>query len=316
MECPRCAEPVDAAAAYCGNCGIALQQSPLSSTLVPTPFQPPASVVSIPSDVGPAHEPAPPTYAVVRPDRHALETKSMATLIISVLALPASVLPVAGWILGGVGIVAATILRPRLAHKAIANVAIVFGVLAALLSGGVFAYNVQQYNKQQQMEDIQRQTAQAASVADDAIVASSSVVNTPCYSVDVGNLQAAESDSMSCRARAYTGSTLLSASEALTIEAVTQRSLTEASLAATGKEIADNYLSTALSKLEITSQGISKFAGSPAYHIQGKQGNGADVDMLLVLHESVHGENAFVLTYATSGSDTGLEQIESSWVWR
>jgi hypothetical protein len=292
MECPRCGEVVDAGAAYCGNCGVALAQT-----------QP---ISAVPSATDPMPLPA---YAVANPSQHKAESKSMVALILGILALPASIVPLLGWLLAITGIVMASIARAKMPRKTMNNVAIGFGSLAVLLSAGVFVFNVQQ-----------PKPSTAGRAGDGSELATTrgvaGIIDTPCYSVDVPGMDNVEHASGSCKAQAFNADTLLTSTNAFNVEGVYQEAINEANLAEAGQVIANNYLRTAMPDLVVASQSSGRFAGSPAYIIRGKSKGNVTIELALVLHTVPHGENVFVLAHAINDAQASLAQFEAGWEWK
>ena len=294
MECSRCGEAVDAGAAYCGNCGVAL-----------TPTQPVAVVPFAPTSV------SLPAYAVASPSQHKAESKSMIALILSILAVPGSIVPILGWLLAIAGIVMASIARAKMPRKTMNNVAIGFGSLAILLSAGVFVYALQQSGRPNARTALNRTDGQQATTRGTA-----GVIDTPCYSVDVAGLDNIENTSGSCKAQAFNADTMVASTNAFNVEGVLQESITEANLAEAGQVIANTYLHATMPDLVVVSQASGRFAGSPAYIIHGKSKGNVTIELALVLHKVPHGENVFVLAHAINDEQANLAPFEASWKWK
>lgn len=336
MDCLRCGETVDAGAAYCGNCGAALTavaigvpapQEPVAITpqLAPSEETPMAQVIAqaplaaaaIPAATQiPAPVPAPlPAYALASPAQHKAESRSMVALVLSVLALPGSIIPIIGWALAAAAIVMATISRAKMARKTLNNMAIGFGSLAVLLSAGVYVYVL---NNSQQPSPTALNSSTFSS-SDDELLATSrdkATISTPCYSVNVAGMGNVDNVSSSCKAQAFNADTLSASTNAFNIEGIVQESVDAGNLAEVGQEIANTYLRTSMPDLTITSQNSGSFAGSPAYIIRGKSAGNVTIEMALVLHVVGHGENVFVLAHAINDAQASLSQFESSWAWK
>ena len=304
MQCSRCGEAVEASAAYCGNCGVALMREQQADSLPPAvPFQPPTSI-----------ERAVPAYAVASPSQHVAETKAMISVVIAVLAVPGSVIPLLGWLLAAGAIVSGSILRPKLARKTLGNVAISLGVMAVLLSGAVFAYNARQYQRQVQLADRQNSLSNSGRQNAGGTATSSGLIKTPCYSLLTKDHPYVDASADSCKSRAYDGSSQATVSDVLSVEASSQAEISEANLATAGREIAGTYLKTSMPDVVISSQNTATFAGSPAYIISGKRSNGASIQMALVSRKVTHGENVFIITHISQGNADVL-RFESNWAW-
>jgi hypothetical protein len=366
MQCPQCGELVDQGAAFCGNCGAALHEavtapvSPALSTPVdpltasitaPTPAQPQSnqaiSAQSAPSQPAgtaqaypvdttsgvamPAGATPLPTYAVADPNAHRAEGRAMTALILSILSVPASVVPFAGWTLAVIGLVMATSIRSKMVHKSMSNVAIGFSVGAILLSSGVFIYNIQQFNNKRIASLDSASTTDDSSISatgtqsDDAansnvastVAANGALVDTPCYTMHLSSSISKPAGGLDtgCSTQAYNGESLILSTNVLNVEAITQDKIDAATLESAGKEIAGSYVTTSIPGMAITSQSMGTFAGSPAYIVQGKS-DGVSVEFALVLHKVAHGENVFVITHAINSVNADISQFESTWVWK
>lgn len=299
MDCPRCGEATDPGAAFCGNCGQALD---------------PAAAVVPASSLSPRPA-AVPAYAVANPQAERAETKAMVALILSILALPAAILPLLGWVLAAASITIGLSSRKHAPRRMMSNVALGFASFAVLLAGGTFTYNIVQYDKD---DATARQPAFNSTQNTDstARIVTGSVVDTPCYTLDVGGLEHIQHVASSCNAQAFNADTMLASTNALNIEAVSQNKVTESNLADTGREVADNYLRSSLPNLVITAQGLGSFAGSPAYIISGRNGATVTIELALVVRKVSHGENVFVLAHAINDAQADLSQFETSWEWK
>lgn len=313
MDCPRCGETVDTGAAYCGNCGAALTTVAIGVPTSPQTYESAtqaveASVVATPTPL--------PAYAIASPSQHKAESGSMIALVLGVLALPGSIVPLIGWILAAAAIIMATTARSKMPRKTLNNMAIGFGSLAVLLSGGVFAYNSQTLNEQQPEAQLSSSAADPSDNMLAVLSGDSSAITTPCYSVDAVGLGNVDSAANSCKAQAFNTDTLVASTNAFNIEGVVQENVNASNLAEVGQEIANTYLHTSMPDLTITSQNSGSFAGSPAYIIRGKSAGNVTIEMALVLHAVSHGENIFVLAHAINDAQADLSQFESSWVWK
>ncbi|MEO8785253.1 MAG: zinc ribbon domain-containing protein [Candidatus Saccharimonadales bacterium] len=131
MDCPKCGEPVQADTEFCGSCGqaLAVPAAPLAPTAVAPPL-------------------ATPTPALA-PVSHPTKNKAVAGLMLSTLAIPASILPILGLVLGISGLVLGTISR-QYGKKVLSLLAIIFGGIAIALSLGVWVHAANQYDQSRQ----------------------------------------------------------------------------------------------------------------------------------------------------------------------
>lgn len=306
MDCPRCSEALDPGASFCGNCGQAVTVGAAMAVAKPGVNDEMPSMAELVAQ--------PPAYAVADPVTQKAGARAMLALILSVLALPAAILPVLGWPLAALSIAIARSAGKHTPHKRMSTVATSFAALAIVLAGAAFVFNITQYQKQKSamgQPPLAVSEDQASSQA-----THSSLVDTPCYSLDAAGLPNIQHLASSCNAQAFNAATMDAATNAFNIEAVRQDKITEANLAEAGREVANSYLQTALPNLTVTSQGAATFAGSPAYIITGRNADNVWIEMALVLHKVAHGENVFVLAHAINDQQADLSQFETSWEWK
>jgi|GEM_PF-3423903 len=290
-------------------------QQPLSTTV--PPIQPALASIAVDApSVVPIAPPSPPAYAVTDPNQSKVEGKAMAALILSILAVPGSIVPFIGWILACSSIVIATSVRSRLPHKFMGNLAISFAAFAIVLSAAVFAFNIKEFNKKADQNSSNGNVAKSDADGISAGNVSGKSLETPCYALDTPGMVQVDTVIDSCQAQAYSGPTLSVSTNALNIESVSQSKINATNLDMAGKEVANNYLRSSIPEFVLTSQKLGTFADSPAYIIEGKGGSSVTIELALVVHATAHGENIFVVAHAINDSQADLSQFESSWVWK
>lgn len=265
-------------------------------------------------DQGPDN-PALPSYAVADPLQHKVETKVMVGLILAVLAVPGAVMPVAGLILAVAALLLVVPLRKLLQKKTLANVSVASAGLGIALSIGTFAYNLNQYNRQQAAAQA---TDKAAVVADDNIghqAVAGKLIDTPCYSATAPETVNAEITTGSCTVTAYEADTVSNSRNVYKFQAIKEEELTAANLVSAGKDIAANYVTSSLPGFTITGQREGRFADSPAYYIDAKNSQDVTMQMAIVVRKVTHGENVFILMHAMNGQ-ADLSTVAKDWGWK
>lgn len=317
MNCPQCQLPAEPDAAFCGNCGQALQ---LVAAMPTAEAAGDAVHTAGPSDKAPL-----PAYAVAAasPERQQLESKAMTGLIISVLAVPGALIPVLGASLAVAGLIMATTARGI--HKTMRNLSLAFASVAVALSVGVYVWSLQQAaDTSRQAQAGQGQANGGADgqlqadneAAKEAEMVEEQVFETPCYSLAMAGLDFSESSRDSCKLWMRNAVNLADASNAYSVDAVMQQQVTAENLAATGRQLADTYIKSSMPGFTVTSQSTGSFAESQAYLISGSNTSNVTMQMALVLRPVTHGENLFVIVHATSKGKANVANLEADWKWK
>jgi hypothetical protein len=301
MNCPHCAEAVEPGALYCGNCGQKLA--------LPPSLPPAADPTATPATAGDI-----PRYALVNPIKQKAESTTMVGLILSVLSVPAAIVPFLGAALAVGGMVTATAARGSLAKKAMSNVAVAFASVGIIVAVGAYIYNINQYNKQQLASQTLNRQAVTTDQATQATGPGTSL-DTPCYSASLPVANNTNNVAGSCTTQAFNAATMVASSDAYNLQAVTQNDLTAETLPTVGKEVAGNYLASSLPGFTVTTQKTATFAGSPAYYINAKNDRHISIALAIVVRRVAHGENVFVLVHAVEGQ-ADLASLEQSWQWK
>lgn len=317
MKCPQCDEAVEPGAAFCGNCGRALTADTNSSDVAGSAPQP-APIDHAPSDetvVAAAPTPLP-AYAVVDPAESKREPKAMVGLIISIIAIPAAVIPFLGVALAVMGIVVSARAR-SMTKRVMHHMSVGFAILALVLSVVAYMYNLQQYNSQAKSKDTvsaQQPADKGQAVAAQATI--DKVIDTPCYSVVVPDLQNVDQVKDSCNTRLFNAETLAASDQVFTVDTVRQPSITAANFADVSKQLVENYVKNSLPDYTITAQRASTFAGSPSYVVSASNRSKVSVQMAVVLRAVEHGENIFVLVHGLSEGQADISMVEKTWQWK
>jgi hypothetical protein len=336
MNCPKCGQPINPGAAFCGNCGQPLSQpapmqtqpqivqpqvsSPPSPTVVspevlqPQPISPAAQVYanqpnvptavvnnfSPPVNVGAGNVGTMPAYGVaVNSDEHAGEVMAIIGLILGVIGIPASIIPLLGLVLGITGLALSTVARSK--HKRVLTIfGIVFSSIAIVAALGLWVYVIVHDPK------LHKDNSSLAGTSSASLVA----ISTPCYTVKIDSgLQNYKPTGCAFDAASTT--------EEFTVEGQSNPGVNSSNLAQIGQQ----SLASAASGINatVTAEQSGQFAGSPAY-IANLTGNGTNAgkNMIaaLVLHSTANGDNIFMVIHVVSGTQqASFGSLESTWQW-
>lgn len=331
MNCPKCNQPIEPGAVFCGNCGQPLQATTTQPTPNPAPSQPvieptdPANV-SQPSSISPMQQvltnqqsapgvvspinfgnPAAavsggsaPVGAIAQPVDRSGETKSIIALLLGVAGIPGALfIPLIGIVFGLAGIILASIARQHYKH-ALSRIAIFVSALALVVAIVITVIGTERILKSR--------SNNAASSS------SSQTATTPCYGVVfAGNLTVTNTS----------GSCVMSAANAdrsiqYNIDAANNPAITESNFNSAVPTTLKNAFNTADPNAVITSQHAGTFAGSTAYYMAAKDTSTKDsAEVVAVLHAVSHGENFFILSEDNIGGGTpNLQSLETNWTWK
>jgi hypothetical protein len=291
MNCQNCQQPVEAGAAYCGNCGQAQQ-------LAAQPIPVLAAAANIPA------------YALATPVQHAGETKALLSLLGGVIGLAGAMFyPLAGLILGIFGVVMGTMSRAASKHR-LSTLGIIFSSLAIIggLATWVYAY------QQLQLEDKKKEDRMALTSAPAVTTAD---LSTPCYSLGFVSKLNVTNTVPSCDMVAFNGKTVNSSTDAYKVYA-NKIAITDASSFTTlAKQAIEKDIQTSLPGFVIDSQKVGSFAGSPAYVVVASDSAAkVTITEAAVLHETITGDNVFILVHAINDKSADLTTLEAQWQWK
>jgi hypothetical protein len=286
MNCPNCSLPVEADAAFCGNCGHQLQPS----------------AAAIQTDR--VHEV--PAYAVAQPYQHLGEPQALACLLLGVTgSVGALFVPILGISLGALGLVIGTLARtaPR---RLIGSFGLITSAAAVLLGLVVWAYAVQNLKAQQ---------TKAAQTASEVMTASE--LSTPCYTLDFTEKLNITNGPASCNMNAFNGPSLAASTDAYKVFASKSSVTDSKSFTTTAQRAIEQDIEANLPGFVIDEQRIGAFAGSPAYIVKASdKKNRVALVEAAVLRPVSSGENIFILVHATNGDSTDLSILEAQWQWK
>lgn len=307
MNCPKCNQPVEATAAFCGNCGQALLVAAVPPVR-PTAVMPPASAQPLPI-AAPAVA-AVPAYALAQPARHINENKAWLSLVFGLVGIAGALfLALLGLVLGIAGLVLGTMSHSG-TRRGISTAGLVVSSLAILGSLGVWVYAIDH-------DSALHKTPASVTHGITAPAVSSSSLTTPCYSVGfVDKLNISHSNN-SCDSSAFNGPTIDSSSNAYKVYADQSTTATAVNFNSLVKPAIEKDVKDNLPGFSINSEQASQFAGSPAYVVNASnKSSGVAIVEAAVLHQVGNGDNVFILVHAINGPKADLSTIEAQWQWK
>jgi len=286
MICTKCSQEVEDGALFCGNCGQ-------------------------PTHSGQAPEPktaATPQYAVATPVQHSGEVKSLLSVMFGVIGIPASMVPIAGLVLGILGLILGTIAKGH-NRKVMRTIGIIASCLAIVVSLAVWAYTL---THQKELSKIRNKPS-----GDNSTVEARSLISTPCYNIQFGFTLNTDHDKYdNCDVRAFEASSIELSNNVYKVYGNKVISVTEANFEDVSKQAIEKDVSSTLPGFTITGERIAQFAGSPAYIVNAEdKTNHIAVVEAAVLHSGA-GYNLFSLVHATKGDSTDFKDLEAAWQWK
>jgi hypothetical protein len=316
MNCPNCGQETEAGAAFCGNCGQALTQtpSPIAQVFQNSAGQPPTRLPTASlAAVGASAVSHMPSYAVANPDQHSTELKSLLSLICAVLGLVSVLLvPLLALAFGITAIVLGTMSRHHL-HRALSTTGILLGGLAVAAGLAMWVYAAS-HNASLRKTLSERNNPPVSTTQ--AVTAST--IDTPCYATGfIVSLNISRSTSDSCDMNAYNGSSVSASNNIYKVFSNQANNVTETNFSAVAKQALEKDVQSTLPNFSLDSEQAGLFAGSPAYAINVSDGShNVAVIEEAVLHKVGAGYNFFVLVHATNGKSTDLAALEAQWQWK
>lgn len=289
MVCPQCQQAVDPGAQYCGNCGFKLTFTALTS-----PFSPPAQQ---PQESSPLPQ-TPNTIPSLAGQDHS--GKAIASFVLGVLGLPASLIPIVGVVFGILAIILGS-LSIHSRRKALAIIGISLAVITLLASIFLWVMATQELITDQ--DNGNSLTAHSGKLQD---------IHTPCYTTKIpAEMHVTKADD-SCT---FLGATP-GGKEQTEVKVIQVPGLSQANLPSAAKADAANVIG-AIPGGSIGEQGSATFAGSQAYQIEIKSTDGSAGLISYVYDTTSQGNLVIVLhTQARANGDNyKLSLIESNWAW-
>jgi hypothetical protein len=284
MNCPSCRLPVEAGAAFCGNCG--------------------AQLVSDRTAAAALTQPSTPDYALPLLSQHTLETRALSSLLLGIMGLVGALfMPLLGLGFGLIGIVLGTMSRAG-ARRGLNTVGIITSSLAIMAGLATWVYVVKHTTAVQTVQD----NISATAVSD---------LSTPCYSLGFVDKLNVTNRPDSCDMNAFNGQTLTSSSDAYKVYA-NQSTITDVNtFTVVAKRSIHKDVEQNLPGFVVDSERLTQFAGSPAYilNASNKVHNIAVVEAA-VLHQVGNGDNIFLLVHARASDSVDLSTLEARWQWK
>ncbi|HWT55517.1 MAG TPA: DUF4190 domain-containing protein [Candidatus Microsaccharimonas sp.] len=233
--------------------------------------------------------------------RHDHGNKAIASLVLAVLGIPACLIPIVGLVFGVLALVFGT-LSFRSSRKKFAVVGIALGVVVVLGSLYLWMRNAQELVNGGSTNQITHQSARVSG--------SLQTIHTPCYTTKIPAAMKVTRSAGSCT---FLGTTTGSA-EQEEVKVIQVPGLTLANLATAARADVSNVVGT-IPGGSITKQQSATFAHSQAYEISIKSTDGSAGTMSYVYDATSQGNLVIVLHTQASGTDYGLNLIESHWSW-
>ena len=292
MNCQKCNQPVETGAAYCGNCGQAMQSRQSLATSMLS-----SAGVNAPS------------YAVAPPKSRTGETQALLSLLFGITGIIGALfMALLGLVLGLIGLVLGTLARSS-AKSNLAKAGIIASSLAILAGLAVWIYAIENDKRfSQQSPNISLPTAPAIAAA---------TLSTPCYSTGFYDKLNVSHNLATCDMSAYNGPTLSTSSNAYKIYANKSDVTTTNAFMAIAKDALEKDVASNLAGFTVDSQQVGTFAGSPAYfiNVSDKEQNVAVVEAA-VFHLTPSGDNIFILVHAVNSEKADLGTLEAQWLWK
>jgi hypothetical protein len=341
MNCTKCGQPLELGATFCGNCGQQVapiaQNAPVPDTAIAnqvpvqtTVNQESANMVNAINNQAPSTGQnnliggpiigvtggvgMTPVYAQAAPQAtNSGEKQAIAALIFGIIGIPASLIPIAGLLLGITGLVLSTTIHRKYKHT-ITTLAIVFSSIAIVVAIGSWVYAIHVLSKARQGSSGFNTSSTSTSNNSNTPASTTTTsgggltaVVTPCYSTKLES-GLSRYTPIGCDINS-SGSDQL-----YLVNAGSSQILTNSTLATIGpKSIQDGANAVGAT---ITSQGLGTFANSPAY-IGYLSKDGQTAEVAAVFHKSLNGDNLFIVGHFINSSQKAtFGKIESNWQWK
>lgn len=325
MNCSQCNQPLDEGATFCGNCGTPIAASvgvaATASPPAPNVQAPVANAAPPPTPVA-QPQPAPvqppggqmggvfgpptgsvPAYAVPKPGAQKGENRAVVGLVLAILGLPGAIIPILGLILGITGVVLGSLsLKVK---KTVAVLSLVFGILAILVSLGLWIWAIMEISKEGPNLSSKLKT-----------------VETPCYSVDLSEDLIVDNLEGSCALTATDNESATLAKVAYVIEPGYIEGVNEGNFASQAKNegvpAALKGSSIGGEEFKLQSESSTSFAGKSAYLASAKSDgtNATSFDLVFVYNNSSTSYNVFSVVHAVQGSGADVMKLADNFHWK
>lgn len=311
MNCKNCREPIEDGAAFCGNCGVALDVhapsgKPVGSHIAQVLANEPTSGTRDFEPYSTTVAGSAPMYAIATPLQHIGETRAVLSLLLGIVGIVGALfIAVVGLVLGIAGLVLGTMSR-NTPHRRLSTLGILFSSLAIVVSLGVWAYAIHKQS-----------TASDSIVSKSQNSVASADLTTPCYSTGfIDTLNVANSKN-SCNMAAYNGPSLEASTKAYKVYANQMPTVNQEVFNDFAKKALQKDVAASLPGFSIDHEEYTQFAGSPAYIVKtSDKSTGVSVTEAIVLHQVRAGANVFVLVQASTKGGADMSTLEAQWRWK
>lgn len=287
-NCPKCNEPTENGAVFCGNCGFRLIEQPKEAYLGQISTQQRDEI---------------PTYAQPKP-HHKKHWASIA-LIFAVMGIASSyLLPFMGIAFGIVGIILVTS-SLGVSKGWIKPTSLILSTLAVIVGLGFWVNAV---ISQPKIKAEQETTSTGVATIN---------VNTPCYSINFKSIINISNSKGSCSMNAYNGSSFADSSNIYKIVASTVSNVNSNNLDSLAKQAIAQDIANNLPGFSITDENSDLFDGNPAYSVYAYNSklNVSMVEEAVLDNNQTNTNNFFVIIHAVNSTNTNLDTLKSEWQW-
>ena len=304
MNCPRCNQPIENGASFCGNCGQALTQ--IGQVMQNQQQSQPQSNVPLPSHpamAAPTGQ-AVPNYAIATPAQSRGEMKAVLSVLFGTVGIIGGIImPVIGFVFCFAGFVLAT-LAWNTQRRSLSIAGLILSLLALTASVGMTAY-------------VWQQKENRSSVGSSATANGTMSVSTPCYSAGFGSQLNVDNSENSCDMAAFNRETFATSTEGYKVYSQSSQVINESNVAEYGKTAIEKDLQASMPGSQTEYSKSIRFAGSPGYAVKIKAAND-NISLIeaVVFHKTNGGKNVFIIVHADTAVSADLDKLERDWQWK
>ena len=289
-NCPKCSEPTESGASFCGNCGFRLMPQNIQDSN--------AQSADLNTDI--------PVYA--KPKSHHKKHWAALALVFGVMGIAASfLLPFLGITLGVVGIVLISS-SFSISRGWVKPSGLVISLLAVVVGLGFWVNTA--------VHDPKIHASQVAGTSGGIATIS---VSTPCYSIKFSTVVNIDNSKGSCSVNAYNGDNFQSSSDIYKIVASTVNNVNSSNFDSISKAAIAQDISEHLPGFTVSNQGTDLFNGNPAYLVyaynQSSNVSMVEESILNPSPSSTSANNFFVVVHAVNGQNVSLNSLKKGWQW-
>jgi hypothetical protein len=288
IVCPKCSQPTETGATFCGNCGFRLIPENSQTYLGQVSTQLATSI---------------PVYAT--PKNHHKRHWAALALVFGLLGIAASLLlPLVGIIFGIVGIILISS-SFSIARGWVKPSGLVVSILSIFV--GILLAVVPQLQNSKTHAAVQPGTTNGVATIS---------IETPCYSIRFKTFINIDNNKGSCSINAYNGVNFDTSSNIYKIVASSVSNINSSNFDSVSKTAIASDIAKHLPGFNITSQNSDTFDGASAYSVYAYD-PGSNIAMIeeSVLDSGSSGNNFFVIIHAVNGQSTNLNSLKAGWQW-